>query len=815
MSRWARLLLLAVLLLVLAGGSGLGVHWLGQSLIVDSDQVQRSAALAESVQPGTTLGQTFVARHAGLAGLELYLVPAQSEPASLTLRLRASSPSSPAIRTATLSALAGATPGFYRFAFEPLTDSHNQSYYATVEGHSGSVQLQMAAGDTYLHGAAYREGEPLDAQLSFRLVYASGAAFVGLLAAIPGWLALLGIAVLAFALPGWTLMVWLWPTRDLGWGETLGLAAGIGLAFYPLMMLWTNLVGLNLGRWYAWLAILAGAITLGWRLRKARPKALCRALAQWSRSEQRWPDVALVLALSVILLVRFLAVRSLEAPMWGDGYQHTLITQLLVDHGGLFENWAPYADLDRFTYHFGFHAAAAVVHWLSGLPVMESTLLAGQLLNGLAVLAIYPVATRVTRNRWGGVWAVVLAGLLAPMPMSYTNWGRYTQLAGLAVLPAASYATITAVRGRRVEWRPILLAVLLAGGLALTHYRVFIFYGLIALAWLMVTLGDAGRRQTLARSACIGAGIAIVCLPWLLRTFEGNLPLLAERRLTTLPSQLGSFARAYNAVGPLDSYLSPGWWLTSVVGLGLGLWQRRRGVLLTGLSYSLLLVAANLDWLSLPGSGIITNFDVLIAAYLPAALLTGFLGVQLLPALTSRKWLAVAAAAALAGLSAWGAYARLGDLHPDRHALVTYPDVRAAEWIRKHTPADAHFAINSFRAYGGSLVVGSDAGWWLPILASRQTTVPPLTYGTELPADSAYRQQVLSLGIAIQERGLHDLDTLDLARRQGITHVYLGQRQGSVNSSGAGVIEPGKLVQSPHFQPVYHQDRVWVFEIVP
>jgi len=34
-------------------------------------------------------------------------------------------------------------------------------------------------------------------------------------------------------------------------------------------------------------------------------------------------------------------------------------------------------------------------------------------------------------------------------------------------------------------------------------------------------------------------------------------------------------------------------------------------------------------------------------------------------------------------------------------------------------------------AYGDSVIVGSDGGWWLPLLARRQTTLPPINYGSE------------------------------------------------------------------------------------
>jgi len=41
----------------------------------------------------------------------------------------------------------------------------------------------------------------------------------------------------------------------------------------------------------------------------------------------------------------------------------------------------------------------------------------------------------------------------------------------------------------------------------------------------------------------------------------------------------------------------------------------------------------------------------------------------------------------------------------------------------------------------------------------------------------------------------------------------VGQRQGWVNYGGPYVLEPEQLLASPNYRLVYHQDRVWVFEL--
>jgi hypothetical protein len=238
-------------------------------------------------------------------------------------------------------------------------------------------------------------------------------------------------------------------------------------------------------------------------------------------------------------------------------------------------------------------------------------------------------------------------------------------------------------------------------------------------------------------------------------------------------------------------------------------------MLTIGLWWFLLLIAANPAWLSLPGTGLITNFALFIAAYIPAALSIAYLTSALAERSSRRKWFQAFAIAVTVALGAWGAVQRLADIDPAAHALVTRPDLHAAEWIRDHTTTDSRFLINALPAFGGTSVVGTDAGWWLPLLAGRQTTVPPLAYSTELRLDSDIRAEIEALTQQIGEGRWDDADMLDLLTQQGITHVYIGQRDGRVGNPSEYAIAPAQLLTSAHYSLLYHHDRVWIFVVVP
>lgn len=852
--RWSLLsVLIAVALVVLAvvGGLFLVGRWQNQDGFVDSDQPARGSGTGAVLEPGKPVGQTFVARHAGLTGIEFYLLPSSSVPMTLTLHLRATpledidpsglSPSGRTLATASLQMPPQADPGFYRFDFPSQASSHGEYYYAYLDadvggtaGASGQlvpqvqVQVALADGSAYLDGAAHQNHQPLDAQTAFQLVYAPGDTLLDLLKTALSWIGLISAAVLLFVVPGLALLAWLLPGKcaalgELPWAAVLALATGTSVALYPLLLLWTDVIGLHLGTLYAWLPAVVGLVALVWRCRSWRPRLGWEALQRWAGSQAVWPDLALLILLALVLGVRLLVVRTLDAPMWGDSFQHSLVTQLLVDNGGLFDSWAPYAELTSLTYHFGFQSASAALQWLTGIPAPQATLWSGQLLNVLAVLAVYPLGLRVTGSRWAATWAVLLAGLLSPMPMSFTNWGRYTQLAGQVILPAAIWLTWEAIERPDRRRRLLVLAMLVVGGLALTHYRVLIFYGVFVLSLFLVAPGRCSRRETLLRLVVVGVGAGLLFLPWLVRNFGGDNLQTFGILTTKTPAQAHPVTWEYNAIGDLQTYLAPLWWLAMVLGLGLGLWQRRRGVLLMAVWWSLLLFATNPNWLSLPGAGVISNFALFIFAYLPAGIFSGILVAALTQALTrpagqaaaSKKWEPVLVLLVMVGMGIWGLGQRLGDLDPDHHALVTRPDVRAAAWIRGNVLPEGRILVNSFPTYADSSIVGSDAGWWLPLLAGRQTTVPPLNYSSERGPAPDYEQRVNELSHLVREAGPTNEAVVTMLQGEGVTHVYIGQRQGQVNYTGPAAIDPNELLNSPYYRLRYHQDRVWIFELNP
>jgi hypothetical protein len=534
----------------------------------------------------------------------------------------------------------------------------------------------------------------------------------------------------------------------------------------------------------------------------------------------RLPDILLVLVLLGMFSVRLGGVSNIDLPMWGDSYQHTMITQLMLDNGGLFNSWEPYAPLESLTYHFGFHADAALFGWLSQLPAARVVLWVGQILNGLAVLAVLPFTVRLGGNRWAGIVAVLLAGLCFSLPMEYVNWGRYTQLAGQTILPVFVLFLLICFSEDKPDWKKIVILAILLSGLALTHYRILIFALAAIPAFMILELRRKNYKSILTQVVVLGVLSGILFLPWFVQVYGGRVLAILQSQLTTPPASNPAGLEQYNAIGEITAYLPIWAWLTLPVVILAGLWLRKKHVAFIVIWWFVLLLAANPAVVKLPGTGTLSNFAVFIAAYIPAAILIGS-GIgwitDIHPFQQVRTQKAISALFVFITMTVmyWGGKDRLSDIRPEEFALGVRPDLHAAAWIRENTPLEAKFVVNFFFSYLDQLIVGSDGGWWLPLLSLRQTNLPPLTYGIEDSSGDAYMILINDLAHDIQEMGITDPQIIDRLLAVGIEYVYIGQRQGEVNNPGEVVLDPEEIRQDPHFQELYQQDRVWIFKIVP
>ncbi len=182
------------------------------------------------------------------------------------------------------------------------------------------------------------------------------------------------------------------------------------------------------------------------------------------------------------------------------------------------------------------------------------------------------------------------------------------------------------------------------------------------------------------------------------------------------------------------------------------------------------------------------------------------IGQELLIAWRSRLGY-LAAAVGIVAVSVWGVRWQQ-DLIKSKYQLFWPADAKAMNWIMHHTPPDALFLVNMFPAYGNSLFVGSDGGWWIPLLAKRQTTLPPVTYGSERSRLPEFSRHVNQFAFALREHPLPSDEGIRLCREAGIQYVYSG-----AYSKQRDKIDVEALRQHPAFQVVYEHDGVVIFAL--
>lgn len=801
--------------------------------------------------PGQSIGQTFFSAHAGLDQLRVYLFPGHDGGGILRMSLLAAPDAQEPLADAEIPLREILEHGEYVFHFPPLPDSYLKSYYTRFEiAGSGAVGFLRLEPQAYYEGAMYVEDEPVQAQLSFQAGYDPVEMGRGIARQVLSWFGDLFLCLLLFILPGWSILSL--TVRRFGafsFGEKLGAGAGVSVALYPLILVWTDFAAVYPGQWIIWLVLAFDALFV--------LLALVR-FVRGGREARRsvsltWDNLALIILIGLLLFTRLWAVRTLPSPLGLDSVQHGAITRLIMDNGGLFQSWMPYTPYRTFTMHFGFHSLAAMFSWLSGKDVLQSILLVGQVINVLAVLALYPLAVAVSGGkRWAGVGAVLAGGLLSPMPAFYVNWGRYPQLAGMLLLPLALWFLIQALESRKNAPVMVIMAGLTLASMFLSYYRLPFFYVPFVLAWV-ICWAIAQRRWNLrpwliiAGRLVLIAGLALLLVsPWLGRLLDSRLN--NEEIHGTLTSAEAVRSEYEKWTGILFYAPVP---LLAAAGLGAlaGLLRRSARQFAPVLWLVGLFLTVALALLNVPGADLMQSGAIMISIYAPLCLLAGNLLAAVrdwavLDRAPARKLIPVSGEPAPEGASPAASPPRrpdrrwkAGDVvtalfvivvaslsvstmseitNAKNHGFFTWADLRAMSWVSKNLPANARFWVESQR-FKETSAIGGDAGWWLPVITGRQANMPPqYALVMEYPNEPGYNDDVIRWTFALETTNLNQPEGLAVLCEGGFNYVYLGQKIFYTDPlSHHSFYTFNELETSPYLRMRYREDSIAIYELLP
>ena len=470
----------------------------------------------------------------------------------------------------------------------------------------------------------------------------------------------------------------------------------------------------------------------------------------------------------------------------------------MVDKGTIPDNYAPYLPVDHFPYHFGFHTLSASLALMTGGPLPSLLLYLGQLLNALIPLAIYAAGWQLTRRRLAGLAAAFLVALPFFFPAYYLSWGRLTQLTAVLILPVLLGLTWQLVRGARAWRRVWWLVAMLAAGMFLVHFRVFLFYLPLAFIVWLISWGRNGRW--LAAAAALAVVLAGPHMLNLLRVTEPAVSVQGNIE------NYNTFPVAYLDVGwerPF-LYLAGGLFVLLLIpALRRRRWTTAPLALVGWVAVLFILLSGSR--LGLPETALVNMNSMYITVFIPLSLFLGVAVDQCWRWLWRRHWIwqAVGWFVTGAGVTAvfiFGLHQQITVLN--NQTVLAYPaDAAGLAWLEANLPPDAKIAANSWK-WLGETWAGGDGGAWILPFTGRRTTIPPVDYIYD-PDTFREVQEFNQAATAVADWA--DPAAADWLRAQGVTHVYVGAR--------GGFFDPATLARNPQMRMLYSYDGVFVFAI--
>lgn len=203
-----------------------------------------------------------------------------------------------------------------------------------------------------------------------------------------------------------------------------------------------------------------------------------------------------VAIIALIVLLRFAFLKQLEYPLYHDSAVHYQIVDELQNLSRSPRSVDQIWNLKSGRYyHIGFHSVVVVLaaQLRDSFNEAQLMLIIGQVFLILFILNVGILSSGLFNNIYAGIFTVIFAGLGWSMPAYAINWGKYTAISSLAVLPLAVYWMILSfnspAKNRRLY---VLLFSISALSAILLHSRSLLLLG-CAVA-VMVTLEMIWKR---------------------------------------------------------------------------------------------------------------------------------------------------------------------------------------------------------------------------------------------------------------------------------------------------------------------------------
>jgi len=610
------------------------------------------------------------------------------------------------------------------------------------------------------------------------------------------WIKLIASFILYFS-PGALLINFTGGGKKLSLPMCLILAFGSSLGFWILLLIWLDLFDISINSLFVRILFSLLFLFLFFRLFLIKEKIL-----EWVKNKKNYPEL-LIIGFSLFIIILYLYYyRNLIAGMGSDSMHHTLISSLFIENGQIPDDYGPYAPVVTFSYHFGYHAYTAAMTLLSGIAPRLMVVISGAILMGLASLAGGALVHYLTKRTLLGVASAAIIGIIYVFPSYSLIWGRYTQLMGTIMLMIYLLALHFWDNEQEFSFNFSPILILITIGFIFSHYRIVIAGIIFTLILLVVRKNSLETlKQHVTQWLFIPFGALISSSPWLIKLFIARQDGYEAIGVVT---KEGFFS--LERLGPLFHSEVQTWILISlsVIAVIIGFIKKNRMILLVSL-WTLVLGIVTQPALF---GYIIDPVTTIISSYVPITILIG-LGLTILLSKglsNSSRWviksiiLFVIFVGIILGVNRWNNY------NFSRLTHVSSDDLTAANWIKSNTDPNSLFMINSYQfPINDNLIIGLDGGYWLPVIAERQTVVPPMIYQVEkLSNPEALNKTLLFHKL---EGKLTAKENLTFLHENEVDYVYIGSR--------GGIINENSLIDSEYFELIYQKNHVSIYKILP
>jgi hypothetical protein len=538
---------------------------------------------------------------------------------------------------------------------------------------------------------------------------------------------------------------------------------------------------------------------------------------QFTFGEKAWMIVGILL---LTLFTRLIIAYQYPYLAGDDSLHHAIITNLVATTGKLPYTMLPYDSANLNHYHLGLYAMTGPLQLLAGIQPDQSLLWLSQFLNGICGVGVFLFLDRKV-SRQAAILGMLSVGLFSVFPSWFVNWGRFTQLSAQTILLPSVLVTweaLTSITDRKqILNRNTIFELLLAGFLnaavCLLHFRVAVFMLALILIICVSELLNARKDPTkikvlLGRILLIGLITAIFILPTLIAGLESYIDKRVIHESTT--QGVTSLAdQWYYSAGDGNT-----WKLTQksspflafgLIGVIAGLLSKKtRKLSVIVLVWILLLVGfSQLYRLNIYVLAFTNITAILLILYLPIGIGSGILWNTFFEGKEFRFYSQIRAITMvlLVITSVITYYFRIKDFEPNR-AFMTDADKTAMKWIKANISQDAVFGINT-NFLNPTMPFGSDAGYWLPVYAERETTA--LTLLSSLSDDYQFD---LERSKTIPE--FYRTGDISPLCDYGIDYLYSGAKD---PLGSADFTTLSNLNKNEDLLLIYEKDNVQVFKI--